>query len=159
LKTARKLASTITRARMTKNIKTTEDLLDILKPFTGKDKEKKFLAQVFQALRIEVNDEMSALRKMLEHTLTVLKPGGRLVVITYHSLEDRVVKNFMKTGNYKGEAEHDFYGNLHTPFYLINSKVIVPREEEVEKNPRSRSAKLRIAEKNGIAIDIYGRKK
>ncbi|MDR1259345.1 MAG: 16S rRNA (cytosine(1402)-N(4))-methyltransferase RsmH [Tannerellaceae bacterium] len=147
LKTARKLASAIVCARMAKNIKTTDDLLDILKPFTGKDKEKKFLAQVFQALRIEVNDEMSALKKMLEHTLTALKPGGRLVVITYHSLEDRVVKNFMKTGNYKGEAEHDFYGNIHTPFRLINSKVIVPREEEVEKNPRSRSAKLRVAEK------------
>ncbi|MDR1344390.1 MAG: 16S rRNA (cytosine(1402)-N(4))-methyltransferase RsmH [Tannerellaceae bacterium] len=147
LKPARKLASALVCARATKNIKTTDDLLYILKPFTGKDKEKKFLAQVFQALRIEVNDEMAALKEMLKHTLSVLKPGGRLVVITYHSLEDRVVKNFLKSGNYEGKAEQDFYGNLHTPFRLINHKVIVPREEEVGKNPRSRSAKLRIAEK------------
>jgi 16S rRNA (cytosine1402-N4)-methyltransferase len=118
----------------------------------GKDKEKKFLAQVFQALRIEVNDEMQALRQMLKETLKVLKPGGRLVVMTYHSLEDRLVKNFLKTGNFEGKAEKDFYGNIYTPFRMINNKVIVPTEEEIELNPRSRSAKLRVAEK----IENYG---
>jgi 16S rRNA (cytosine1402-N4)-methyltransferase len=147
LKQARKIASALVSARAAKNIKTTEDLLSILKPFTGREKEKKFLAQVFQALRIEVNDEMGALKEMLKHTLAVLKPGGRLVIITYHSLEDRLVKNFLKTGNYEGKAEQDFYGNIHTPFRLINHRVIAPREEEVERNPRSRSAKLRIAER------------
>jgi 16S rRNA (cytosine1402-N4)-methyltransferase len=147
LKTARKLAMTLVQAREIKKIKTRDDLLEILKPFIGKDKGKKFLAQVFQALRIEVNDEMGALKEMLRHALTVLKPGGRLAVITYHSLEDRIVKNFMKTGNFDGKTEQDFYGNVHTPFRLINNKVIVPPEDEVEKNPRSRSAKLRIAQK------------
>ncbi|MDR1646271.1 MAG: 16S rRNA (cytosine(1402)-N(4))-methyltransferase RsmH [Tannerellaceae bacterium] len=147
LKAARKLASALTQAREIKKIRTTDDLLNILKPFIGKDKEKKFLAQVFQALRIEINDEMEALKEMLKHTLQVLKPGGRLVVITYHSLEDRIVKNFMKTGNFEGKVEQDFYGNIQTPFRPINQKVIVPPEEEIERNPRSRSAKLRIAEK------------
>jgi 16S rRNA (cytosine1402-N4)-methyltransferase len=147
LKTARKLAMALVQAREIKKIKTRDDLLEILKPFIGKDKEKKFLAQVFQALRIEVNDEMGALKEMLSHALKILKPGGRLVVITYHSLEDRIVKNFMKTGNFDGKKEQDFYGNVHTPFRLINNKVIVPPEEEVRKNPRSRSAKLRIAQK------------
>ena len=104
---------------------------------------------MFQALRIEVNDELSALKEMLRHTLLVLKPGGRLVVITYHSLEDRIVKNFMKTGNFEGKPEQDFYGNILAPFRLVNHKVIVAQEEEVERNPRSRSAKLRIAEKTG----------
>ena len=134
LKVARKLASAFA------------DFLEAIKPFTGKDKEKKFLAQVFQALRIEVNDEMCALREMLQQTLQVLKPGGRLVVITYHSLEDRLVKNFLKTGNFEGKAEQDFFGNIKSPFRLVNNKVIVPSDEEIERNPRSRSAKLRIAE-------------
>ncbi|MDR2118803.1 MAG: 16S rRNA (cytosine(1402)-N(4))-methyltransferase RsmH [Tannerellaceae bacterium] len=147
LKTARSLASLLVRTRCIKKIETTDDLLKLLKPFTGKDKEKKILAQVFQALRIEVNDELCALKEMLRHTLPALKPGGRLVVITYHSLEDRIVKNFMRTGNMEGKVEQDFYGNIHTPFRLINHKVIVPPENEVLKNPRSRSAKLRIAEK------------
>jgi 16S rRNA (cytosine1402-N4)-methyltransferase len=121
-------------------------LADVLQPFCGRDKEKKFLAQVFQALRIEVNDELQALREMLEQTLEVLKPGGRLVVMTYHSLEDRLVKNFMKSGNIEGHLEKDFYGNLQSPIRMIG-KVTVPSDEEMVHNPRSRSAKLRIAEK------------
>ncbi|MDR1919160.1 MAG: 16S rRNA (cytosine(1402)-N(4))-methyltransferase RsmH [Tannerellaceae bacterium] len=149
LKAARKLAAIVVQARGIKKIETSGDLLESLKPFTGKDKEKKFLAQVFQALRIEVNQEMSALKEMLRQTALVLKPGGRLVVITYHSLEDRMVKNFMKTGNFEGKVNQDFYGNILSPFRLVNHKVIVPGEEEVQRNPRSRSAKLRIAEKIG----------
>ena len=136
----------LVRSREIKKIETIADFLEVIKPFTGKDKEKKFLAQVFQALRIEVNDEMRALREMLQQTLQVLKPGGRLVVITYHSLEDRLVKNFLKTGNFEGKAEQDFFGNIRSPFRLVNNKVIVPSDEEIERNPRSRSAKLRIAE-------------
>lgn len=146
LKMSRKLAAMLIRARQEKPVRTIGDLLEIIKPFTGKDKEKKFLAQVFQALRIEVNDEMRALQEMLRQTLDVLKPGGRLVVITYHSLEDRLVKNFLKTGNFEGKSEQDFFGNVQTPFRLINNKVIIPSAEEIERNPRSRSAKLRIAE-------------
>lgn len=147
LKVARKLASLLVRTRESRKIETIADFLEVIKPFTGKDKEKKFLAQVFQALRIEVNDEMRALKEMLQQTLQVLKPGGRLVVITYHSLEDRLVKNFLKTGNFEGKSEQDFFGNFKSPFKLVNNKVIVPSEEEIERNPRSRSAKLRIAEK------------
>lgn len=147
LKMSRKLASVVVRERQKKPFQKTEDLLEVLKPFTGKDKEKKFLAQVFQALRIEVNDEMRALRNLLEQTLSVLKPGGRLVVITYHSLEDRLVKNFLKTGNFEGKSEQDFFGNVYSPYRLVNNKVIIPSEEEIERNPRSRSAKLRIAER------------
>ena len=111
------------------------------------EEEKKELAKVFQALRIEVNREMEALKEMLYAATEALKPGGRLVVITYHSLEDRMVKNIMKTGNIEGKAEKDFFGNVQTPFRLVNNKVIVPDETEIERNPRSRSAKLRIAEK------------
>lgn len=147
LKVARKLAALLVKARETRRVATIGDLLEVIKPFTGKDKEKKFLAQVFQALRIEVNDEMRALREMLQGTLRVLRPGGRLVVITYHSLEDRLVKNFLKTGNFEGKSERDFFGNTRSPFRLINNKVIVPTDEEVARNPRSRSAKLRIAER------------
>lgn len=150
LKVSRKLASLLVRSRETKKIETIGDFLEVIKPFTGKDKEKKFLAQVFQALRIEVNDEMKALRDMLQQTMEVLKPGGRLVVITYHSLEDRLVKNFLKTGNFEGKIEQDFFGNSKSPFRLVNNKVMVPSNEEIEKNPRSRSAKLRIAEKLDI---------
>ena len=112
-----------------------------------KKQEKKELAQLFQALRIEVNGEMESLRKMLQQALEVLNPGGRLVVLTYHSLEDRLVKNFFKTGNFEGKADKDFFGKVNTPFKIINNKVIVPTNEEIERNPRSRSAKLRIAEK------------
>ena len=147
LKAARKLAAVIVKARQTQAIETIPDLLEILKPFVGKDKEKKFLAQAFQALRIEVNDEMRALKEMLQQTTRGLKPGGRLVVITYHSLEDRLVKNFLKTGNFEGKAEQDFFGNRSVAFRLINNKVMVPSDEEIERNPRSRSAKLRIAER------------
>lgn len=147
LKTARKLASGIVKKRVEKPFENIADFLEVVKPFIGKDKEKKILAQAFQALRIEVNDEMRALKEMLQGALKVLKPGGRLVVITYHSLEDRLVKNFLKTGNFEGKAEQDFFGNMQSPFRLVNNKVIVPSGEEIDWNPRSRSAKLRIAEK------------
>ena len=146
LKASRKLASTLVKARAEHPIATIGDFLEVIKPFVGKDKEKKFLAQAFQALRIKVNDEMSALKAMLQGSLRVLKPGGRLVVITYHSLEDRLVKNFLKAGNFEGKSEQDFFGNQQSPFRLVNNKVIVPTAEEIERNPRARSAKLRIAE-------------
>ena len=147
LKNSRKLASVIVRARETKPLETTDEFLALITPYIGKDKEKKMLAQVFQALRIEVNDEMRALREMLQQAMHLLKPGGRLVVMTYHSLEDRLVKNFFKSGNFEGTISQDFFGNIQSPFRLINNKVITPSSEEVEVNPRSRSAKLRIAEK------------
>lgn len=147
LKNSRKLASAIVKARSRKAISTIGDFLEIVKPMFGREREKKELAKVFQALRIEVNQEMEALKEMLQTATEMLKPGGRLVVITYHSLEDRLVKNLMKTGNMEGKAEQDFFGNVQTPFRLINNKVIVANDEEVTRNPRSRSAKLRIAEK------------
>lgn len=147
LKNSRKLASTIVKARANKQIETIEDFLGIIKPLFGREREKKELAKVFQALRIEVNQEMEALREMLESAIQVLKPGGRLVVITYHSLEDRMVKNIMRTGNVEGRAEQDFFGRIQTSLRPVNNKVIVPTEEELNRNPRSRSAKLRIAEK------------
>ena len=152
LKISRKLAAVIAKSRAVKKITTIGELLEVVKPFIGKDKEKKFLAQVFQASRIEVNDEMRALKEMLQGTLKVLKPEGRLVVITYHSLEDRLVKNFLKTGNFEGKAEKDFFGNVNSPFRLVNTKVIVPTDAEIERNPRSRSAKLRIAELKEIPV-------
>ena len=147
LKNARKLASVVVKARAVKQILTTDEFLALITPYVGSDKEKNILAQIFQALRIEVNDEMRALKEMLRQALQLLKPGGRLVVMTYHSLEDRLVKNFLKTGNFEGEIKQDFFGNVQSPFRLINNRVIVPASEEVEVNPRSRSAKLRIAEK------------
>ena len=147
LKNSRKLASVIVKARSGQHIRTIGEFLEIIKPLFGREREKKELAKVFQALRIEVNQEMEALKEMLLAATEALKPGGRLVVITYHSLEDRMVKNIMKTGNVEGKAETDFFGNLQTPFRLVNNKVIVPDEAEIERNPRSRSAKLRIAEK------------
>ena len=147
LKNSRKLASSIAKARANKPIVTIGDFLEIVKPMFGREREKKELAKVFQALRIEVNQEMEALKEMLSAATEALKPGGRLVVITYHSLEDRIVKNIMKTGNATGKAEQDFFGNVQTPFRLVNNKVIVASDEEVNRNPRSRSAKLRIAEK------------
>ena len=147
LKQARKIASSIVRQRQLKKLKTVTDLLNILEPFTGKGKEKKILAQAFQALRIEVNEEMETLKEMLIQGLDILKKGGRMSIITYHSLEDRLVKNFFKTGNFEGKIEKDFFGNIQTPFKLINNKVIIPSREEQLENPRSRSAKLRVAEK------------
>ena len=147
LKNSRKLASAIVKARANKQIVTIGDFLEIVKPMFGREREKKELAKVFQALRIEVNQEMEALKEMLLAATEALKPGGRLVIITYHSLEDRIVKNMMKTGNIEGRVEQDFYGRVQTPYRLVNSKVIVATEEEVNRNPRSRSAKLRIAEK------------
>ena len=148
LKQSRRMASAIVKARQAGEISTTGQLVEIIAPYIKRSQEKKELAQVFQALRIEVNHEIDALKRLLEQSLEVLKPGGRLVVITYHSLEDRLVKNFMRSGNLEGKIEKDFYGRVSTPWKLINNKVIIASDEEVERNPRSRSAKLRIAEKN-----------
>ena len=147
LKNSRKLAAALARARASAPVATIGQFLDIVKPLFGREREKKELARVFQALRIEVNHEMEALREMLQAATEALRPGGRLVVITYHSLEDRLVKNLMKTGNVEGTVVKDFYGNVQTPFRAGNNKVIVPDDDEVARNPRSRSAKLRIAEK------------
>jgi 16S rRNA (cytosine1402-N4)-methyltransferase len=147
LKQSRKLASAIVKARQGKPIETIGDFLEVVKPFFRNEREKKELAKVFQALRIEVNHEMDALREMLKGATEMLRPGGRLVVITYHSLEDRMVKNLMKTGNVEGKEDKDFFGRVNAPFKLVNRQVIVPTEEEMAKNPRSRSAKLRVAEK------------
>lgn len=147
LKNSRKLAAVLAKARAQKKIETIGDFLEIVKPLFGREREKKELAKVFQALRIEVNQEMEALKEMLYAATESLKPGGRLVIITYHSLEDRMVKNLIKTGNVEGKIEQDFYGNIQTPLRAVNNKVIVPSDEEMNINPRSRSAKLRIAEK------------
>ena len=147
LKNARSIASAVVAFRDKEQISTTGQLIEILQPFAGRDRERKVLAQAFQALRIEVNREMDALKEMLQRSLEMLKPGGRISVISYHSLEDRLVKNFFRSGNFEGVIEKDFYGNPITPFELVNRKVIVPTEEEQYNNPRSRSAKLRIAEK------------
>jgi 16S rRNA (cytosine1402-N4)-methyltransferase len=146
LKNADSIAFRIIRQRERQPLRRTSDLLEILKPFCGHEKEKKFLAKAFQALRIEVNDEMPALRKLLSQAGKLLRTGGRLVVISYHSLEDRLVKNFMKTGNFEGRVEQDVFGNVNSLFGLAG-KMIVPTEEETISNPRIRSAKLRIAEK------------
>lgn len=150
LKNARKLAATIVKRREVKPFSTTNDFLETIDKLFQKEREKKELAKLFQALRIEVNQEMAALKEMLNGAAELLGEGGRLSVITYHSLEDRMVKNMMKTGNIEGKAEKDFFGRMTSPFTLVNSKVIVPDEEEQERNPRSRSAKLRIAEKTGL---------
>lgn len=147
LKNARRIAVSVVAWRETKRFETTDEFYTLLKSFIRRDGEKKMMAQAFQALRIEVNEEMEALKDMLRQSLQVLKPGGRLSVISYHSLEDRLVKNFMRSGNFEGELTKDFFGNVETPFSVVNRKVIVPSEEEQELNPRSRSAKLRIAEK------------
>ena len=149
LKNSRKLAAALAKARASQPIATIGQFLDVVKPLFGREREKKELAKVFQALRIEVNHEMDALKEMLAAATQALRPGGRLVVITYHSLEDRLVKNLMKTGNVEGKEDKDFFGRVNTPFRLVNNKVIVPDQDEVERNPRSRSAKLRIAEKTG----------
>lgn len=147
LKSANRIASAIVAARAKKPLLTTADLLDTVGPLVNPRQEKKELAQIFQALRIEVNGEIEVLKDFLTQALSMLRPGGRLAVITYHSLEDRLVKNFMKTGNFAGKPEQDFYGRSLAPMKLISSKPIVPDEEEIARNPRSRSAKLRVAEK------------
>ncbi len=144
---ARGLVSLIIKARDEKPIGRSEEFLQVIAPRVPKQKEKKYLAQVYQALRIEVNGELDALKEMLQQAELALRPGGRLVVITYHSLEDRIVKNFLKSGNFEGKIEKDFYGHVKRNFELVNRKVIVPSDEEIERNPRARSAKLRIAEK------------
>ena len=143
----RRLVDLIVNARTGKMITRSEEFLQVIAPCVPKQKEKKYLAQVYQALRIEVNGELEALEDMLKEAERALRPGGRLVVITYHSLEDRIVKNFLKSGNFEGKVEKDFYGHVKRDFELVNRKVIVPSEEEIERNPRARSAKLRIAEK------------
>ena len=147
LKNSRKIASTLVKARAEKPIATTQDFIKAVEPLFKREREKKDMAKLFQALRIEVNHEMDALKDMLKAATELLKPGGRLSVITYHSLEDRIVKNVMKTGNAEGKMKQDFFGKIETPFKLINNKVIIPDNDEQEKNPRIRSAKLRIAEK------------
>lgn len=147
LKNSRRIASALTNARRQKPIATTSDFLSAVEPLFKREREKKDMAKLFQALRIEVNHEMTALKEMLMATTDVIKPGGRLSIITYHSLEDRIVKNIMKTGNIEGKVEQDFFGHIDSPYKLINNKVIVPSEEEQSQNPRSRSAKLRIAER------------
>lgn len=147
LKAARRMASLIVKSRAEKPLLTTGDLLKVLQPLLRRDREKKEAAQAFQALRIEVNREMDALREMLLAATELLAEGGRLAVITYHSLEDRIVKNIMKAGNVEGKASQDFFGRVETPFRAVNSKVITPTDDELARNPRSRSAKLRIAEK------------
>ena len=147
IKNARRLAAAIAKKRTVMGIQTTQDLLDAIGPMLPKEREKKEMAKVFQALRIEVNHEMDALKEMLKGATEVLCEGGRLSIITYHSLEDRIVKNVMKAGNAEGKVEQDFFGRIQSPFQLVNGKVITPSEEEQQRNPRSRSAKLRIAEK------------
>ena len=147
IKQSRRLATAIVKARTIKPIMTTGDLLEVTVPLISKEHEKKDLARLFQSLRIEVNKEMDALRDMLLAATELLSTGGRLSVITYHSLEDRIVKNVMKAGNVEGKVSQDFFGRIESPFTLVNNKVITPSAEEQQENPRSRSAKLRIAEK------------
>ena len=147
LKQSRKIAAALVKARQEKPIETIGDIMEVSKTFFRNEREKKDMAKLFQALRIEVNHEMDALKEMLKSATEMLKPGGRLVIITYHSLEDRIVKNLMKTGNVEGKEDKDFFGKVNTPYRLVNRQVIVPTDEEMTRNPRSRSAKLRIAEK------------
>jgi len=147
LTNSRRLAAAIVKARANKPVVTVNDLTSALNGLVPAGQENKFYARLFQSLRIEVNHEMEALTEMLEQALQLLKSGGRLVVITYHSLEDRLVKNFIRTGNFEGRSEKDFYGNLKVPFRAVNHRVIVPSDNEVSKNSRARSARLRIAEK------------
>ena len=143
LRQSRRLAAAIVKARP---LSTTGELVNAVRPLLKASQEKKELSMVFQALRIEVNGELDALRRLLSQSLEVLNPGGRLAVITYHSLEDRLVKNFMRAGNVEGKQEKDFYGRVNSPLRVVTGKVIVPDAQEVERNPRSRSAKLRVAE-------------
>lgn len=149
LKNARKIASAIVKARGEKTIVTTGDLLQVTEQLFPREREKKEVAKLFQALRIEVNHEMDALKEMLSGACELLREGGRLSVITYHSLEDRIVKNYMKAGNAEGKVKQDFFGRIETPFQQVSNKVIVPNDDEQQRNPRSRSAKLRIGVKRG----------
>ena len=146
LKSARRMAAAIVKARQTSDIVSASQLIEAVKRFIKPAQEKKELAQLFQALRIEVNDEIGALKSLLTQSLKVLRPGGRICILTYHSLEDRIVKNFFRTGNIEGRIDKDFFGRINAPLVAVNNKVIVPDEAEIERNPRSRSAKLRIAE-------------
>lgn len=148
MKNSRRIAAAVAKARQTAAINTTNDFLAVVEPMFKREREKKDMARLFQALRIEVNHEMDALREMLAAATELLAPGGRLSVITYHSLEDRIVKNVMKAGNPEGKIEQDFYGRINTPFRMVE-KLIIPSKEEQQSNPRSRSAKLRIAERKG----------
>lgn len=147
LKQSRRIAAALCSYRQDKKIVTTADLLNATEKLFQREREKKEQTKMFQALRIEVNHEMDALRDMLKGATGLLAQGGRLSVITYHSLEDRIVKNVMKAGNAEGRMEQDFFGRINSPFRLVNGKVTTPSDEELERNPRSRSAKLRIAEK------------
>ncbi len=146
IRNSKTLAQAIVEERNHRNIQTTQDLVSVVEPFI-RGKRNKYLAQLFQALRIEANDEMGALKDFLSQCLQVLKPGGRLVIMSYHSLEDRLVKNFLKSGNFEGKQVKDFYGNIERPFNLITKKAVEASTEEIHRNPRARSAKLRIAEK------------
>lgn len=147
LKQSRRIAAVLVKARAQQRIATTQDFLKATEPLFKREREKKDMAKLFQALRIEVNHEMDALKEMLQSATELLRSGGRLSVITYHSLEDRIVKNMMRAGNAEGKKVQDFYGRIETPFNLVNNKVIIPSADEQQENPRSRSAKLRIAEK------------
>lgn len=149
LHNSRRIAKTIVEAREVTPFKNIFPFIEVLKPFFGREKEKKDMARVFQALRIEVNKEMDVLKSLLDQSLEVLKPEGRIVILTYHSLEDRLVKNFFRSGNFEGNLEKDFYGNILSPLKAVNNKVIIANAEELERNPRARSAKLRIAELKG----------
>ena len=147
LKNSRRLAAAIVKARAERQLTTTGDLMKATEQLLPRDREKKETAKLFQALRIEVNHEMEALKEMLDGAQELLRNGGRLSVITYHSLEDRIVKNVMKAGNAEGKVRQDFFGRTEAPFRAVGNKVITPEPEELERNPRSRSAKLRIAER------------
>ncbi|MFZ4582644.1 MAG: 16S rRNA (cytosine(1402)-N(4))-methyltransferase RsmH [Paludibacter sp.] len=147
LHNSRKIARTIVQSRANEPIKVIFQFIEILKPYFGREKEKKDMARVFQALRIEVNKEMEVLEELLTQSLEVLNPGGRIAILTYHSLEDRLVKNYFRSGNFEGKLEKDFYGNIIAPLKQVNTKVIVATEDEINRNPRARSAKLRVAEK------------
>lgn len=153
LKNGRRLAATLVRRRAEKPVETVENLIEVVRPLIGRDREKKDMARVFQALRIEVNHEMDALHELLDAAVRALRPGGRLVVLTYHSLEDRMVKNYVRAGNIDGRVEQDFFGNRLAPFRAVNNRVIIPDEAEQTANPRSRSAKLRIAERVALPED------
>ena len=147
IKNAKKLTFKLINSRREKEIASTTELVAIAKTCADRGKENKYLAQVFQALRIEVNQEMQILEEFLTHSLEVLKPGGRLAVISYHSLEDKMVKNFFRSGNFEGELKKDFYGNILSPWIMITRKAVVAGENEIEGNSRARSARLRVAEK------------